>query len=89
MTDRAKQLLLNDLSRLSSDEDVQIQILEQSIKNGWKGVFPLKEESAAKNTTRSPISQLSIQDVIETGETLERLFPSEKESEKNAEFRFF
>ena len=43
MTLRAEELILNELNKLSSDEDIQIAILNQSIMNSWQGVFPLKE----------------------------------------------
>ena len=46
-TDRAKELILKDLHKY--DVLIAIQMLEQSIKNGWVGVFPLKE--ANKNNT--------------------------------------
>lgn len=50
MTDRAVELLLQKLQQLApNDEAAQIAILEQSIVQGWQGVFPLKtEEGAAK-----------------------------------------
>ena len=45
MTDRAIQLAINKLNKLSSgDNDKAIKILEQSIMNSWKGLFELKEE---------------------------------------------
>lgn len=48
MTDRAIELLIMDLNKLSGSIDVQIEILNQSIVHGWKGVFPLKEQKAAQ-----------------------------------------
>lgn len=45
MTDKAIKLLINKLNGLSSDINEQIEILNQSIVNGWKGVFPLKSET--------------------------------------------
>lgn len=45
MTDRAIQLLINELNKLSPDIVTQIEILNQSILNGWQGVFPLKKQS--------------------------------------------
>lgn len=48
MTDRAIELLIMDLNKLSGSVDVQIEILNQSIVHGWKGVFPLKEQKAAQ-----------------------------------------
>ena len=44
MTDRAKALMLSKLSKMASTEQEQIAILNQSIMNGWQGVFPLKPE---------------------------------------------
>lgn len=48
MTDRAKKILVNGLEKLApNDESLQIEILEQSIVNSWKSVFPLKEPKKA------------------------------------------
>jgi len=45
LTDRARELILKDLQKYAPDDvDTQIAILNQSIKRGWVGVFPLKEE---------------------------------------------
>jgi DNA-binding transcriptional regulator YhcF (GntR family) len=45
MTDRAVELMLNKLEKLSGgNTKTKIAILEQSIVNGWTGVYPLKEE---------------------------------------------
>ena len=41
MTDRAKTMLINKLNELSGDMDTQIRVLDQSILNGWKSVYPL------------------------------------------------
>lgn len=49
MTDRAVTLLIEKLGSLSGNPDEQIAILNQSIVNGWQGVFPLKEENRRKN----------------------------------------
>lgn len=45
LTNRALNLVLNRLQKLSSSEDEQIAILEQSIVNCWKGVFPLRNDN--------------------------------------------
>lgn len=45
MTDRAIQLLITELNKLSPDIVTQIEILNQSILNGWQGVFPLKQQN--------------------------------------------
>ena len=46
MTDRAIDLLIGKLKRMSSDIGVQVEIINQSIINGWQGIFPLKENEA-------------------------------------------
>lgn len=43
MTDRAIELAISKLDNLSKgDNDTAIQILEQSILNGWQALYPLK-----------------------------------------------
>lgn len=51
MTDKAVSLMLNKLGMLSASVPEQIEILNQSIINGWQGIFPLKgsENNAGKN----------------------------------------
>ena len=44
MTDHAVKLMLSKLNKLSSDTDEQVEILNQSILNGWQGIYPLKRE---------------------------------------------
>lgn len=46
MTDHAVALLINKLNSLSSYIPEQIEIINQSIVNGWQGVFPLKNDQA-------------------------------------------
>lgn len=45
MTDRAITLFINTLNKLSDDEKIQIEIINQSILKGWTSVYPLKEEA--------------------------------------------
>jgi DNA replication protein DnaD len=45
MTDRAVELLIDKLNKLASDDVTKIAILNQSIVNGWQGVFPLKQDT--------------------------------------------
>ena len=47
-TTKAIQLVLNKLDKITSDDSVKIQILENSIMNGWKGVFPLKTQQGER-----------------------------------------
>ena len=51
-TDRAKELILKKLNGLATTEAEKILILEQSIVNGWLGVFPLKKDWASKKDMR-------------------------------------
>ena len=52
-TERAMKLAMDNLKKLSNgDNDVAIQILNQSIMNSWQGLFPLKQE-AKKQTSKS------------------------------------
>ena len=52
MTDKAIDLAVNKLKKLSEipfsdgtlDEDIAVEILNNSIMNNWKGLFPLKEQ---------------------------------------------
>ena len=44
MTPRATKLLLGELDKLAATDREKIAILNQSILNGWTGVFPLKQQ---------------------------------------------
>jgi len=44
MTERAITLMVNKLEKMTSDTNEQIEILNQSVLNGWQGIFPLKEQ---------------------------------------------
>ena len=45
MTNRAVSLLIGKLNKLTPNTDEQIEILEQSIMNGWLSIYPLKEDA--------------------------------------------
>lgn len=62
MTDYAKKLLLEKLSKLAKTEQEQIAILNQSIENGWQGVFPLGGDRGQRNQRQSAADMAS--DVI-------------------------
>ena len=47
MTDRAITLAIKKLDEMTHDNDEKIEILNQSIMNGWAGLFPLKDEKKA------------------------------------------
>ena len=50
MTDKAIGLLVKKLDGMSADHDEKIAILQQSLINGWKGVFPLQEQPKRQET---------------------------------------
>lgn len=54
MSDRAITLLIGKLNKMSGSINEQIDILNQSILNGWQGIFPLKKESALVRTEQVP-----------------------------------
>ena len=45
MTDHAVKLMLSKLNKLASSTAEQVEILNQSILNGWQGIFPLKDKT--------------------------------------------
>ena len=44
LTEHALELMLKKLDNMTTDNDEKIAILEQSITNGWIGIFPLKQD---------------------------------------------
>ena len=49
MTTYALELLIKKLDRFANDDNTKIEILNESIMNGWNGIFPLKDNSTPKN----------------------------------------
>ena len=45
ITDKALNLTLNKLTKISVNEQIQIEVLNQSIFNSWQGIFEIKEET--------------------------------------------
>lgn len=43
-TEYALKLILNKLDKFTQDDSVKIEILNQSIANGWQGIFELKKD---------------------------------------------
>ena len=52
MTTRALELLIKKLDRLANDDNTKIEILNESIMNGWNGIFPLKDNSTPNNKNK-------------------------------------
>jgi hypothetical protein len=72
MTERAIKLTINNLNKISSDENIQIKILEQSIMNSWQGVFPLKEYTGTpKNRNSKDGNNANVQKGLELLEKYE------------------
>lgn len=44
LTNRGLELAIKEVLRLSSQEEEQVKIFEQSVMRNWLGVFPLKEQ---------------------------------------------
>ena len=61
MTDRAKELLLSNLSKMGATEQEQIAILSQSIVNGWQGVFPLGGDRKKQSYNRPTAADMAEQ----------------------------
>lgn len=53
MSDHAVKLMIGKLNKMSSDVNEQIEIINQSILNGWQGIFPLKQEQ--KKSSRKEV----------------------------------
>ena len=51
MTDRAMELAVGKLQKMTTDIDEQIAIVNQSVMNSWQGLFPLKEEQKKETNT--------------------------------------
>ena len=49
MTERAIKLTISKLNDFTPVINEQIEILNQSIMNGWQGIFPLKKENQSSN----------------------------------------
>jgi len=72
MTDRAKELLIGKLQKLSGgNPDLMIRILNQSILNCWQGIFELKDNGRYSGRT-------SVSDKMNDLRTLHQIFSEEE-----------
>ena len=53
LTNYALQLILGKLDKITNDDYIKIQILNQSIQNSWQGIFELKEQYKEKSISNS------------------------------------
>ncbi|MBO0580352.1 phage replisome organizer N-terminal domain-containing protein [Clostridium botulinum] len=67
MTNNALDLMLKNLNKLSNSDDIKIKILEQSIMNSWKSVFPLKESNSIKQNSSNTDSSNPFLDMLNGG----------------------
>lgn len=86
MTDRALELSINKVRRMSQDEETQIAIINQSIENGWQGLFPLKEVKSTKTVAHitQPGEDRTWKRVFDFWEKALGYKPSESEAEVSA-----
>lgn len=49
MTDRAIELFINKLKKISTDKSKQIAMIEEAIERGWQTVYPPKTEQAGSS----------------------------------------
>lgn len=57
LTNRALELLIGKLNKIGSDDCERIAIVNQSIENGWAGVFPLKEDKQSLGQIKQTYQQ--------------------------------
>ena len=55
MTDKAVQLMINKLQKLSPNVGIQIEIINQSILNGWQSIYPLNNNSTKQQTRQEVV----------------------------------
>lgn len=83
MTERAKELIIAKLEKLAPTEAEKIAILNQSIENGWKGVYPLKDDTqtGGRYMTKGEQARKDLQD----GYRMIAEWAERKEQEENDE----
>ena len=53
MTSKALELLINKVRKMTTDEQEQIDILNQSIEHGWQTVYQLKNDNVNGETKKN------------------------------------
>lgn len=62
LTERAINMLLTKLTKLSKDDDcLKIKLLDQSVFHNWQDIFPLKEDGIKAEQIDRPLSMQEIQ----------------------------
>ena len=75
--------LLNDLDQLTPDTNTAIQIVEQSIRKGWKGFYALKDYS--NSNIKSQPTEKGVSSLKETEEEYNARMASAEERKKKGE----
>jgi hypothetical protein len=50
-------LAIKKLDSLTADNDIKIEIINQSIMNGWTGLFPLKDTNKSSNKVTEQLNE--------------------------------
>lgn len=56
LSDNALKLLIGKLTKLSTDEQTQVEIVNQSIESGWLSVYPLKRNGVRQGANGIKLS---------------------------------
>ena len=57
MSERAVKLMITELKKLSTDVETQKRIVEQSIKKGWNGMFPLEQDRTQQQKPQNKVQR--------------------------------
>ena len=58
MSERAVKLMITELKKLSTDVETQKRIVEQSIKKGWNGMFPLEQDRTQQQKPQAKVQKM-------------------------------
>ena len=83
MTTRALELLIKKLDKLANDDNTKIEILNESIMNGWNGIFPLKDNSTPINKNKGGFNNESRSNTSKNNE------PSKGESKEEHDAKYW
>ena len=83
MTTHALELLIKKLDKLSNDDNTKIEILNESIMNGWNGIFPLKDNSTPINKNKGGFNNESRSNTSKDNE------PSKGESKEEHDAKYW
>lgn len=74
MSDVAVKLMMNKLESLSHDKHEQVQILNQSIMQGWTGIYELKNDGKSRGQPKQPKpNSFADFEQVDTSDQLSRL----------------